>query len=333
MKYKKHILLGLFFAGTLITAFIVGALCHREGFFSFHAPSIIKQYIDTINHSPGDYTKLNLTANLTNDFNINIPVTYLPQYHITTNINNSKKLVRSEGKADVSVRSHEVALILIDTWESKGSKNRSEPSPHINNIKAFLQRCRKHQVTIIHAPNHPVVDKYPQYHVLRDIVQNFMADYSKKATKIPPFLKWPPRNNPTYRRFNQIRIDGKSAVYQIHPANRRDISKFLKPLENEFVLASYNEFRYVLWKKKIKVLLYAGGALNGCMLQRDTGINLLAGIDSRREPLAIVVLEDCSSAMGSPGFDSRTAKKIMLEYYMNNIAFVANSKDLKFEKL
>jgi hypothetical protein len=89
------------------------------------------------------------------------------------------------------------------------------------------------------------------------------------------------------------------------------------------------EFRYVLWKERIKLLLYLGGALNECMQHRDTGINILAGTDSRRTPFTIVILEDCSTAMGSPEISSKMAAKVMLDYFKFKIAFTTNSKQLR----
>jgi hypothetical protein len=97
------------------------------------------------------------------------------------------------------------------------------------------------------------------------------------------------------------------------------------------VLCAYNEFRYVLWKERTKLLLYVGGALNECMLQRDTGINLLAGTDSTRVPVTIVVLEDCSSVIASPGADKETAAKVMLDFYRYKMAFTSVSTDIRFD--
>jgi hypothetical protein len=156
-----------------------------------------------------------------------------------------------------------------------------------------------------------------------------MLDYAHDRLT-PPFLMWPPRD--TSAKTWEIREKGRAPWYKVYPTKKRDISRFLRPLENEFVLSSYNEFRYVLWKKRIKVLLYVGGALNECILHRDAGINLLAGSDSKRTEFTIVVLSDCTYSMGSPRFDSETTKLVMLDYYMYKITFVANSKDLSFKK-
>jgi hypothetical protein len=161
------------------------------------------------------------------------------------------------------------------------------------------------------------------------VVSAAMLDYPHQFVK-PPFLKWPP-DNKLYIQTLELRQEGRAMSAQISP-KERDISKLLKPLEHEYVLATHNEFRYVLWKKGITVLLYVGGALNECMLHRDTGINLLAGSERDRSKFTIVVLEDCSAAMPALGLDVEITKKIILDYYMRKIAFVANSKELTFEK-
>lgn len=92
-----------------------------------------------------------------------------------------------------------------------------------------------------------------------------------------------------------------------------------------------NEFCYVLWQHKIKLLLYAGGALNECMQHRDTAINFLAGSDSRRTGFTIVVLEDCSYAKSTPRLSEPDMAHAMLEYFKCKIAFAGNSKAISFK--
>ena len=110
----------------------------------------------------------------------------------------------------------------------------------------------------------------------------------------------------------------------------RDLSRCLLPLQKEYVLASHDEFRYVLWKKGIKLLLYAGGALNECLQHRDTAINFLAGMDSRRTGFTIVVLEDCSYSKSTPKLGAHDMALAMFEYFKCKITFTANSKDIIF---
>ncbi len=106
------------------------------------------------------------------------------------------------------------------------------------------------------------------------------------------------------------------------------ISKYLWPLDNEYIVASHEEFRYALWKNGVRVLIYVGGSLNECVLQRDAGINLLAGADGRRVDFTIIVLEDCTDAMETPRFNSLEVKTAMLDYYMFKMAVVSNLQNL-----
>lgn len=253
---------------------------------------------------------------------VKIPVTYYPPAnlgHLDSDV---------EGVFEVS--SDEIALVLVDTWNSGDPEEGQEPSQSLKDTQAFLNTCRKHKVTIIHAPNHPVVDKYPQYHTIKETVQNYMANYPAKS-ETPPHLDWPPRDNNVQTQAKTLRTNPPDiAQKNTQRMKKRDISRFLLPLENEYVLATHDEFRYVLWKKGIKLLLYVGGALNECMQHRDTGINFLMGMDSRQTPFTIVVLEDCSSAKPTPKLGERDMAHAMLEYFKCKITFVGNSKQITF---
>ncbi len=260
---------------------------------------------------------------------LRIPVRYLPSFRLETDEQGRKNAVAEEGNAILDVYADETALVLVDTWA--GPNESSEPgNPILRNQKRLLNECRKHGVTIIHAPNHPVVDKYSQYHRLKEEVKDFARQFEIAPQNPAPFLKWPLPNNRVWRQAQKIRSVSKAPIYEVYPRSDRDISRHLTPLSNEYVLCSHMEFRYVMWKEKINVLLYIGGALNECMLQRNTGINALAGIDTKRVPVTIIVLEDCSIAMGGPEFDKKTAAKNMLDYFKYKIAFVSKSTDLQF---
>ncbi|MFC1851217.1 hypothetical protein ACFL27_13560 [candidate division CSSED10-310 bacterium] len=259
---------------------------------------------------------------------LSIPVQYLPKYEIENDSEGNKHLKNIEGNSQFTIPVDEVALVLIDTWIERDESASSKTI--LQHQKEILEKCRKYGVTIIHTPNKPVVNKYPQYHVLRRTVREFLKEFNEQSHKPPPYLSWPSPTNEVWRKTQQIRKVGRAPYYELHPQIERDISRPLKPLEDEYVLHTYTEFRYVLWLQKINLLLYIGGTLNECMQHRDTGVNLLAGIDSRRVPITIVVLQDCSSAMSSPNFDAKMAAQAMLDYYKFKIAFTANSKDLRF---
>ena len=120
-------------------------------------------------------------------------------------------------------------------------------------------------------------------------------------------------------------------MYDLYPATDRDISIHLKPKDDEYVIESYEELRYVIWRHHLKLLIYFGGAMNECMLHRDTGINRFAGIDNRRFPISIVVLEDCSLAGGSFMINDSLFSLAMSEYYKQKISFISKSANIVFD--
>lgn len=144
-------------------------------------------------------------------------------------------------------------------------------------------------------------------------------------------MNWPDKNE--YKtKIDGARSEGRTAEYLLNPRNERDISKYFLPLSNEYVVSSYDEYRYVLWKEKIKVILYTGGSLNECMLHRDTGINLLAGADSGRTNFTLVVLEDCVFTLSCSKDNYLVTKQVMLDYYKQKIAVVSASDRVKFNE-
>ena len=236
--------------------------------------------------------------------------------------------IDTDARGTFELPASEVALVLVDTWNSGDPEVGQDPPEDIKPTQNFLQTCRKHGVTVIHAPNHPVVDRYPQYHSIKETVQDF---WPQEPPENPPFLDWPPKTNTVYTQARDMRANALTEDYALkHKVTERDISRFLLPLDDEYVLATHNEFRYVLWQHKIKLLLYVGGALNECMQHRDTAMNLLVGVDSRISGFTLVVLEDCSFAKPTPGLGERAMAHAMFEYFKCKIAFVANSKEIAF---
>lgn len=105
----------------------------------------------------------------------------------------------------------------------------------------------------------------------------------------------------------------------------------LRPKDNEYVLMTYEELRYVIWRHNLKLLIYMGGGMNECMLHRDTGINRFAGLDKERFPISIIVLEDCSYSGGGFSVSDSLFHKVMTEYYKQKIAFLSNSESIVFD--
>ena len=254
----------------------------------------------------------------TSNTTVKIPVKFYPPGFLESQ--------STDSESTFELPTSEVALVLVDTWNHSDPAEGQPPPQHTQNTQALLNACREHGITMIHAPNHPVVDKYPQYHTIKETVQDF---WPQDPPENPPLLDWPPKDNNIYKQAQKMRSDASTPSPSSN-RKERDISRFLLPLEDEYVLATHNEFRYVLWQHKIKLLLYVGGALNECMQHRDTAINLLAGTDSRRTGFTIVVLEDCCYAKSTPRLSETDMAHAMLEYFKCKIAFAGNSKHISF---
>ncbi len=272
---------------------------------------------------------------------MSIPVRYLPNLILQEHPDGTSKVVREYGRTTIEVPSHEVALVMVDLWDGSDPPSGIEPEGRNKNIKNFLEKCRLHGVTIIHAPNHPVVGKYKQYYDLRAEVNSYLGRYDYPHTQLirragwrignyykEVLYQWPPADLST--EYQDIRIQGRAAAYKVRPKAERDISRFFKPRPDEFVLVTSDEFRYALWIRKIKVLIYVGGATNECMLHRPTGINRLAGMDDERSNFVIVVMGDCSNAIQSLWCSDDAVDRVMLDYMMTKIAFVGNSAEVEW---
>ncbi|HJZ12443.1 MAG TPA: hypothetical protein VJ521_09850, partial [Acidobacteriota bacterium] len=100
------------------------------------------------------------------------------------------------------------------------------------------------------------------------------------------------------------------------------------PREDEFVVASHNEFRYVLWKKQVKLLLYAGGATNECLLARPTGVFSVTIRHDEPTGFTVAVVEDCTIPSPGVNADGATVKKTMMDFF-ERLAFVTRLQKLK----
>jgi hypothetical protein len=264
-------------------------------------------------------------------WSLRIPVEFLPSYEVEVDDDGKRRLVDQVGAAELCVPAEQVALVLMDTWGRPDEP--PEPGPVRAPQQRVLAACRQHGVTIIYSPSRPVATKYSQYLRLQKEVKSYLKPFDLNPKNSPPFMRWPLRNNQLELAAKQIRADGRAAHHELLPRSELDISRHLKPLPDEYIVCTHPEFRYVLWKEGIQLLLYLGGALNECMLHRETGINMLAGTDNHGLPFTIVVLGDCSTASVSPEISKEEATKAMLDYYKRKIAFVADSTALEFSRV
>lgn len=234
----------------------------------------------------------------------------------------SSRGVDQTGELNVPVE--EAALVLVDMWNWHDPPEGQDPPEYLKNAQACLTACRSAGMTIIHAPNWPVAHRYAQHEAIEEEAEPF-----REKRNLPEHLAWPPRDSDIYQQASAMRDafefteDERQVMFE-----KRAISRYLLPEDEELVLSTHNAFHYALWQRGIKLLIYIGGALNVCMLHRDTGLNRLAGSDGVRSNLVVVVLEDCVYAMPSDRMTDEEAKQAMLDYYKRKIAFTASSKTL-----
>lgn len=264
--------------------------------------------------------------------NITIPVVYFPGPENFPDSGPASATPGGDfGFAKLRYRCDEVAFVLIDTWNTRDPPEGGTPTGTLKNTSDMLNTCREKGIAVIHAPSRPVVNKYKQYKKINKTVTELIASHTSRA--IDPntdYLRWPPLDY--FREAWTPRYDGRKPGWSnIDIKKDLDISRFLTPLDTEHVVFSFDEFRFVLWKERIRVILYAGSSLNECMLHRDAGLNHLAGVDTKVAPFVLVVLADCSDAFGTPFVDAVTTKHVILHYMGSKLAYISNSRDLIFE--
>jgi nicotinamidase-related amidase len=270
-----------------------------------------------------------------------------------------------EAKDTLRTTADRVALVLIDTWNQEDPPE-GQPLPEtLANIRRMLLLARRHGIAVIHAPSHGVAVRYPRYKAIRQETEAFVAANPRR-----PYLMWPPPSNEEFvwaENARKVRLATRQSAPTVRagepdpydnfdtstlgtcpglpfpepsapssaslpPPGTLDISRYLTPAASEYVVASHDEMRYVLYRHGVTVLVYVGGALNECMMQRATGLNLIVGVDPPyRSGFTAVVLGDASAAMASPAIDAAAFKAAMLDYLRFKMAFVSDSGWLRFQ--
>ncbi|MEM9161423.1 MAG: hypothetical protein AAGB46_20445 [Verrucomicrobiota bacterium] len=260
------------------------------------------------------------------DSSLEIPVEFYPKIVEVAGEEGEEATYRKANASGVlHAKPGETAVILIDTWNGVGG---ADPlTPLRKRQKEFLEFCREVGITVIHAPNMPAAKNYPQYFEIKEKVSSMVEGYDVRPKNPPPFMELPKKNSEVYDQGRALRQSARVKDAFMPPTNL-DISKHLKPLDSEYVLTSYMELRYVIWKEEIGCILYMGEYLNECVQQRETGINRLAGTDKWRVPLALVVLKDLVAFEETEDVEAALGSKVMLDYFKRKIAFVSRGKGI-----
>ncbi len=219
-----------------------------------------------------------------------------------------------------TMKASETALVLVDMWGNLGK-------PGGRTVK-LLEEFRRHNVFVIHGHGDAVLD-HPKYQQLRSEVMTFLGeDFCKGESGIGGANRRALYSYRTPRRYCKEK----------KPSNYLDkIADAVAPpldREREYVVRYEDEMRYVLYKNKIKNLIYIGGALDECMLHRGYGINALVGVDEERMSLDIYVLKDLIDDL-PPILPTSDEYKmdVLLESMSQKLVKISTSKTIRFEEL
>ena len=202
------------------------------------------------------------------------------------------------------IESSELALLLVDMWDTHGWKSHLERSSKImaQTVAPSLAAARKAGITVVHAPAPVAARKYPE--------RMRLAEDTDANPHESEHDEWPPQEfrhrSDQWERFRLVPPMEPPVV-----AEAEDIADVVKPAEGDVVVATGMQLHRVLKSEGILHLLYAGFATNSCILLRDYGM-----IDMRRRGYNTMLLRDCTTAIENK---ATLAEKAMTTYAVMDI--------------
>jgi hypothetical protein len=216
------------------------------------------------------------------------------------------------------MKSSDIALVLIDTWIVDNENKRKTV---FHNICRLLKIFRQYDVTVIHAPHAPVTKRYPRHAMLLHRIDSFDREFrgilrryeGETFSHSYPYVMNSRESRPEITLTPPHRQPGAR-----QKARLRRIPDRVAPRPGEFVIETYREMRYILWTRRIGMIVFVGGSINQCLLTRPTGICRFL-----KSPLVLTVLEDCIWNSPSPSVDRESNTQAMLDFLMYNGVYVS----------
>jgi nicotinamidase-related amidase len=231
----------------------------------------------------------------------------------------------------VEIKPHQIALILIDTWQHE-----DQITPHvhenniiINKIVPVLKAAREADLVVIHAPHRNVTPEGIRIGIPIPEERRRNPDLNKLLTDQKLLQRyqgsWPPvefiYKCGKYNQFNRnVRPSYmvQSYVSGIHEAVRPVKRK------REFIESNLNEVRKILKREGILHLVYVGFATNECIIRRSVGIHKMASLGFN-----VIILRDAT--LGTELADISITHKITEGAILDiekGFGFSATSEDL-----
>jgi nicotinamidase-related amidase len=193
-------------------------------------------------------------------------------------------------------------------------------------MPALLKTFRDAGIRVIHIESGEYVHKYEAYKRTQELIREQLTDCRKARNYAMPH----PAPDPVYQALHKFRGD------YVHPGTEnkesirgavqvRDIHESVKPLPGEYMLTDSDELQAVCALHDINHLIYAGFALNCCLLISPGGM-----IDMSRRGFICSTVREVTTAVEND-FSARDelAKQLALWYTALFFGFVYEQADLE----
>lgn len=183
----------------------------------------------------------------------------------------------------------QAGLVMVDCWDRHPITTHHERSGKIcrERIAPVVEACREVGMAIIHAPSPGQARKYEQWTRFAADADLFGADQEQR--------EWPPEEfrsgEDEYTQFEKPAEPLKDAWIK-EQMEHRDIVDCLKPLPDDFVIATGPQLHRLCRHEGVMHLFYCGFAANMCVPARDYGMRAF-----NRRGYNVVLLRDCTTAI------------------------------------
>ncbi len=222
-----------------------------------------------------------------------------------------ENFVRQE--IDMALPVAQTALVLVDVWNvfrRQSALERAEVTTR-EAVVPVLSAAREAGITVVHAPSPKIAEQFVQ-----------LARHRPPEPKPAP--DWPPaefrRRKGPYAAYGgtRHRLPGRS-----WPFFELTVSPAIEVREDDAVIATGQQFHELLVERRILHLLYAGFAVNYCVLGRDYGMRAMA-----KRGYNLILLRDATGGVEyADTLDSMMATEIAIREVEDRLGFTALNVD------
>ena len=237
------------------------------------------------------------------------------QYYQDTTSDNApvreENFVRRE--IDMALPVAQTALVLVDVWNVFRRQSTLERAEVIirEAVVPVLAAVREAGITIVHAPSPKIAEQFAQ-----------LARHRPPESEPAP--GWPPaefrRREGPYAAYGgtRHRLPGRS-----WPFSELTVSPAIEVREDDAVIATGQQLHELLVERHILHLLYAGFAVNYCVLGRDYGMRAMV-----KRGYNLILLRDATGGVEyGDTLDSMMATEIAVREVEDRLGFTASNVD------